>query len=49
MRRLNHPNLLKIYEVYESNGSIYFILDIIEGGELIDRVLDKGTLNDEKL
>ena len=49
MRSLNHPNLLKLYEVYESKGSIYFILDIVDGGELIDRVLDSDILNDETL
>ena len=40
---------VKLHEVYESNGSIYFILDIVEGGELIDRVLEKGFLSDEIL
>ncbi|CAD8061600.1 unnamed protein product [Paramecium primaurelia] len=38
MRRLNQENLVKLHEVYETQNSIYFILDILKGGELLSRV-----------
>ncbi|CAD8073381.1 unnamed protein product [Paramecium sonneborni] len=38
MRRLNQENLVKLYETYETQNSIYFILDILKGGELLTRV-----------
>ncbi|CAD8075069.1 unnamed protein product [Paramecium primaurelia] len=38
MRRLNQENLVKLHEVYETQNSIYFILDILKGGELLTRV-----------
>lgn len=31
---LDHPGILKLHEVYESNNSIYLILDLLTGGEL---------------
>ncbi len=31
MRELNHPNILKLYEVYEGEEHIYLILDYING------------------
>ncbi|CAD8127845.1 unnamed protein product [Paramecium sonneborni] len=37
MRRLNQENILRLYEVYETQNSIYFILDLLEGGELLKR------------
>ncbi|CAD8167777.1 unnamed protein product [Paramecium octaurelia] len=38
MRRLNQENLVRLYETYETQNSIYFVLDILKGGELLTRV-----------
>lgn len=38
MRKLSHENLVKLYEVYETMNSIYFVLDMVKGGELLNRV-----------
>ncbi|CAD8127897.1 unnamed protein product [Paramecium sonneborni] len=37
MRRLNQENILHLHEVHETQNSIYFILDLLEGGELLKR------------
>lgn len=29
MRKLNHPNIVKLYEVHETTNSVYFVLDMI--------------------
>ncbi|CAK82353.1 unnamed protein product (macronuclear) [Paramecium tetraurelia] len=44
MRRLNHPNIVKLHEVHETTNSIYFVLDMIQGGELLQRVRETGFL-----
>lgn len=44
MRVLHHDTLINLYEVYETTNSIYFVLDLLSGGELLHRVRDKGTL-----
>ena len=46
MRKLNHPNLLKLYEIYESAEYIYLILESLEGGELMTRIIEKGTYDE---
>lgn len=38
MRRLNQENLVKLFETYETQNSIYFVLDMLKGGELLGRV-----------
>jgi len=38
MRSYNSPYLLKLFEVHESANSVYFIIELVEGGELLDRV-----------
>ena len=35
MRKLNHPNCLKLYEFYETESSLYFVIELIQGGELL--------------
>lgn len=38
MRELNCEYLLKLYETYETQNSIYFVVDLLEGGELLNKV-----------
>lgn len=49
MRKCQHPNLLKLYEVYESENSIYFVLEMLEGGELFARLASKIYYDEEKI
>ncbi len=42
MRKFQHENLVRLYEVYETSNSIYFVLDVLKGGELLNRVKQKG-------
>ena len=41
MRALNHPYIIKMYEVYESNKYVHLVLSHLEGGELFDRIKAK--------
>ncbi|KRX03811.1 Protein kinase-like domain [Pseudocohnilembus persalinus] len=42
MRNVDNQFLLKLYEVYETTNSIYFVVDILQGGELLSNV-KRGT------
>ncbi len=41
MRELDHPNIMKLHEVFETVNSLYFILDLLEGGQLYDKIKGK--------
>ena len=41
--RLQHPNIVQIYEVGEQAGYPYFSLEYVEGGTLADRI-EQGPL-----
>lgn len=32
MRQVDHPNIIKLYEVYETANSLYVCLELLEGG-----------------
>ncbi len=44
MRNLRNEHLINLYEVYETTNSIYFVVDILNGGELLNRVREKGSI-----
>jgi serine/threonine protein kinase len=48
MFELDHPNIIKLHEVHETRGSIYLIMELLQGGELLQNitVAEEYTLND---
>lgn len=49
MKKLDHPNILKIYEVYETIHSIYLVIDLLEGGELLKKVKESPKLSQKDI
>lgn len=41
MRALNHPNIIRLHEVFETDNSLYMVLDLLEGGQLYDKIKAK--------
>jgi len=42
LRKLDHPNIIKLVEVYESLNNIHLVLEHLNGGELFERIRQKG-------
>ena len=42
MRMINHPSIIKIYEVYEDDTHIHIVLEYLKGGELFQHIKDRG-------
>ena len=38
MRTLDHENVLKLHEVYESGKYIHLVLEFLSGGELLEKI-----------
>ena len=43
---LKHPGIVSIYDVFEENGTAYFVMEFISGGTLADRVKASGRLSE---
>ncbi|CAK9158227.1 unnamed protein product [Ilex paraguariensis] len=37
-----HKNLCKFYDVFEDANNVYIVMELCEGGELLDRILSRG-------
>ncbi len=42
MKELDHPNIVKLREVFFGTRTVYLIMDLCEGGELFDFLNRKG-------
>ena len=42
--RLNHPNIVRILDVFEENGTAYYVMEYIEGESLSDMVTRRGAI-----
>ena len=42
MKAMDSPFTLKLFEVYETVHSVYLVLQLVTGGELINRLSNKG-------
>ncbi|XP_029051318.2 calcium/calmodulin-dependent protein kinase I-like isoform X2 [Osmia bicornis bicornis] len=48
MRRLQHPRLIQLYDAIDTGKQIHVILELIEGGELFERVIDDDFVLTER-
>ncbi|XWS29386.1 hypothetical protein CRYUN_Cryun24cG0025200 [Craigia yunnanensis] len=37
-----HNNLVQFYDAYEDHDNVYIVMELCEGGELLDRILSRG-------
>jgi calcium-dependent protein kinase len=40
-KKLDHPNILKVYEFYEDEKRYYLVSELCTGGELFDEIIQK--------
>lgn len=41
LQRLDHPHIVRFYNMYEDNQAYYICLELVRGGELFDRISKK--------
>jgi serine/threonine protein kinase len=47
-RQLNHPNIVRLYRVYEDLSHISYVLDYVPGKSLLDLVWEKKRVREER-
>lgn len=47
MRRIDHPFIAKLYLALQDNKFIYFVLELLQGGELFTHLRNRGKLSEQ--
>eukprot|EP00798_Chlamydomonas_sp_ICE-L_P017505 gene17505-23817_t len=45
--KVNHPNCIKLFDVYITPRKVYLVTELVAGGELLDRVTEKGNYTEK--
>jgi calcium/calmodulin-dependent protein kinase I len=48
MLRIDDPNCVKLYEVYETETEVQMVLELLEGADLFDRIINKQKYSEEE-
>ncbi len=48
LSQLDHPNVLKIFEIFDEDDCIYLVLELLAGGELFDRIVEKESYSEKE-
>ena len=49
LQKMDHPNILKIFEFYTTPKSYNLIIELCSGGKLVEELTEKGTLNEKSV
>ncbi|WAQ85410.1 hypothetical protein PtA15_6A38 [Puccinia triticina] len=48
MKLIDHPNVMRLYDVYENSHEIYLVMEFVEGGELFEFLVSRGRLSEDE-
>ncbi|CBY15352.1 unnamed protein product [Oikopleura dioica] len=46
LRKIKHPNIIELLEFYDNQSHIYLVMELVTGGELFDRIVEKGSYSE---
>lgn len=48
LKSLNHPNIIRLFQVLETSSHVNFVLEYAPGGSLLDLIQEHGQLHEEE-
>jgi calcium-dependent protein kinase len=48
LKKLDHPNVIKLFEIYEDEDDVYLVQEICKGGELFDYIINQEFLSERQ-
>ncbi|GAM29199.1 hypothetical protein SAMD00019534_123750 [Acytostelium subglobosum LB1] len=43
LTRVNHPNIISLKELFDTPNKLYLVMELVTGGELFDKIVEKGS------
>ena len=47
MKQVDHPNILKLFDVFESEEEFFLVMELVDGKELFDKIVERGQYSEK--
>nr|DBA33970.1 TPA: hypothetical protein GDO54_001582 [Pyxicephalus adspersus] len=47
LKKIKHENIVTLEDIYESTSHFYLVMQLVSGGELFDRILERGVYTEK--
>ncbi len=48
LRKVRHPNIIQMNEIYETDEYLFLVMEMVTGGELFDKIIEKGCYTEKE-
>lgn len=48
LSEIDHPNIVKLHEAYETDDKLYIVMELMKGGELFDRIVENEFFSEKE-
>lgn len=48
MKKVDHPNVIRLVAIFEDKSFIYLVMELVTGGELFDKIVEKGSYSEKE-
>ena len=48
LKQIDHPNIIKLYEVFEDENYICLVIELMEGGELFELFYEQKRFSEDQ-
>jgi len=48
LKKVNHPNIIALKELFDTPDKLYLVMELVTGGELFDKIVEKGSYTESE-
>jgi len=48
LKKVNHPNIIALKELFDTPDKLYLVMELVTGGELFDKIVEKGSYTEHE-
>jgi len=48
LKRVSHPNIIALKELFDTTDKLYLVMELVTGGELFDKIVEKGSYTESE-
>jgi len=47
LQKVHHPNIIELKELLDTKDHLYLVMELVTGGELFDKIVEKGSYTEQ--